>query len=81
MTRLYGKHHQKKWRKETNPTKRVDRYPAKTISRECINKAVEKFLKSGGVITKITEDDVRQRTLETMGGIAGIESYEFLNGE
>lgn len=51
------------------------------ITRDFINEAKSDFFKNGGVVTKITEDDVRARKLGNLDFIDGHEAYEFLNGE
>lgn len=78
---MYGKNFKNKKRRRggRNPFNRADALPIKKISREKLNEAIADYLKRGGKITKITDEDVLSRRDFFLSGPD--ESYNFLNGD
>jgi hypothetical protein len=66
---------------QPDKNKRKDpKRPICKITRNDINMAMKEYFSRGGKITLFTEEDIKKRDI-FLGGIAGIESCEFLNGD
>jgi hypothetical protein len=64
---------------DPNPFRRSDSLPAKKISRDEVKASVDEYLRRGGKITLITEEDVFKRSLHSIVTGRADESYNFLN--
>lgn len=69
------------YRKKKNDSGNTRSKSHPKITHDFIKNAESVFLKNGGVITKITDEDVRTRKLEGLDFLDGNETFEFLNGE